>query len=662
MPQRPNPLSIAVLGELNYDRFEDQFDRLARRIDDDDQARSNWIQECADVRELIDGKDKRKNKPWKHASETSVPLLRKLLRRYKPVLYNLVAMADPLCSFKAGTPEAAAVQPTVEEFFTWLVMDHMDSTLDEVQYLIHDFAGDKGCGYLHAGWDYRTEIETRVVVSENLFPDGVPEETEAVAGAIAQEYDVVVDSEQIQAALIEAAVKLQQGAPFVRITHRKVVKDKPKIVAHSPFQVIVPPNSDKAEDAEYVAIRHFRRPSELRQMALDGILNPQAVEVVIEKAEEKGKQEKGQVSGRQATLGTAEQAETAVQTEAGVNKINTEEPITIYQVYCMMDYNGDGIDERCVLWYSPVDTTRLALFPFPFSFPWWPITRFDFERIDRRPYISRGIGHHCKALQEQLNKQHRARSDAIDIQLAPTFQMRVTSGLRARSIKWGPGRVIEVQQVGDIAPVDKSPMNLQQYLQAEGELQRFAEDWAGSVINDLQATGRRIERRSAFEARAVSGQSEAIQGMDAHAFQNSIQKIWQSVWEMWLDLGPEEIYYNVTGQPLPKLFRKSENNYGFQLMPAGTPGNTDRNKQLQLVMQALQIAMQNPTGDMNISGLFQQALRWIDPKLAMIALTPTAQIQQMQILNTAAQSIAEGNVPEEVKAQMASGALGGGPQ
>lgn len=657
MPQRDNPLSLTVLKELDPSTFKNTFRRLVRRIERDDHARSEWLEIISDVEEQLRGKETRKSKPWKGASELSVPLTKKLLRRWLPVLYNLIAFADPVSHFKASEPNAAAKSPEVEEFFTWLLRDYMDNTLDEIQYLVYDI-GAKGCGYLGVSWDYRTELESRVALVENIFPNGAPPDVRVIAQTLQQQYDLPQVTPDIQ----RAAQEIADGAKYVRLSFQHVVADKPRIVRHDPAFVVVPPDSGASHEAEYVALIHDYTASQLRQMARDGVLDPKRVEGLIKQAgddEVDDKEDRTRKSRRHDNL-RADYLNRKTQHDVGVENSIEDKPIRVYQVYCHLDYNRDGIGERCVLWYSPIgDNTILAVHPFVFSFRYWPVFRFDYEKVDRRPYIAQGMGQQLKDIQSQYTKQYRATSDAIDIQLAPVFQMRFTSKLQPRTVKWGPGRIMPVTQVGDIAPVEKSPLNLHEYLRERGELKAFAEEMVGSIDAALAATGSKLERRTAFEVQQVSGQIEAVQGMDSAIFQLVMGRVFQCVWELWLDFGPDVIYFNVTGKRVPKPFRKSENNHKYQLTPAGTPGNTNRSSELQRALQVTQILMQIAPDMVNRGYAVEWIARLIDPRMVERIILPQAMQQTQQIIQQAAAAVAQGDVPASMQALMATGAGGG---
>lgn len=654
MANRPNPLSLTVLGELDFEGFNKQFKKLAKRIDKDDGSRAEWLDTCRTIEKQLRGTTERKNPPWKGACELAPPLTKRELRRWIPNMFNLAALADPISSFQANEPNAALVAPTAEEFFTWLVKDHMSNTLDEIAYLAYG-VGSKGQDYAGVSWEYRTELETRVIIVDNLWPQGPPQDMTQIVSRLQMEYDVVLPSQQTAQDLMNAAKAIASGAKYVRLEYRRVIADKPRLTYWASGRVVVPPRSSEPENASYVCLLHDMTASELRQLALDGVLNKEAVETAIEQAGE-GTKGADESVHRRSDYARNDSVEREQLQEAGVSDVDEEDIIRVHQVFCKMDKNGDGIDERVVLWYVPGNTALpLAVHDFPFSFKYWPVFRFVYEMVDRRPYRAQGMGQQLQSIQAQYTKQYRATADAIDIQLAPVFQMRCTSKLQPRTIRWGPGKFVPVSQIGDIAPIEKGPFNLHEYLQDRGELKMFAQELVGSVPGELNATGSKLERRTAFEVQKVSGQVEAMQGMDAAVWQMSMRKVFQCIWEMWLDLGPEEVYYNVTSEVQPKPFRKSEHNYKYQLIPSGTPGNTNRQAQLSRLIEVVQVFAQFAPDILNREFVLLMIAKLLDPRLAKQIVLPQAQQRATQILHDMAAAVANGSVPESVLALMGQG-------
>jgi hypothetical protein len=653
MPNRGNPLSITVLGELDQQGLERHIRGITRRIHRDDNARQEWLEVTREIDKQLKGTTPRKNPPWKGACDLAPPLTKKLIRRWIPVVFNLVALADPISHFYSTEPRAADVAPKVEEFFSWLIRVHMDDVLTEFAFLANG-VGAKGQDYLGVSWDYKTELETRVVITENLWPEGPPDDINTILSTLMAEYDIRDNRPEVAQQLQMAAEAIANKAQFVRLEFRRVVKDKPKITWWPSGRVIVPPRSGPSEDADYVCLVHDMTASQLRQLAFDGMLNREAVEAVIARNEDKA-----QAGDHESTV--PRQGHTNNDTiereqlhEAGVYDIHNDGTIRVHQVYCKLDKNLDGIKERVVLWYAPRSEGGdiLAMHDFPFSFKYWPVFRFDYEKTDRRPYTAQGIGQQMRSIQDQYTKQYRATSDAIDIQLAPVFQMRCTSKLQARSVKWGPGKIIPVSQVGDLAPVEKSPFNLDKYLQNRGELKAFAEEMIGSIDAALQATGSKLERRSATEVQAVSGQIDAMQGMDAAIWQLSAAKVFQCVWDLWLDFGQEVIYFSVMGERKPNLFRKSEHSYHYQLVPAGTPGNTNRQAELRRILEVAQIMFQFAPDIMNREFVMERIAKLLDPKNHRMIILPEAQRRTQQLLQDVASAVAQGNIPESALAFM----------
>jgi hypothetical protein len=663
MPNRPNIAGLQVLGELRFDGYEEKLKQLQERIDLDDGARQEWLDKRRDIEEHLRGEKKRKNPPWKGASELSPPLTKKLIRRWIPVVYNLTALAEPLSHFKSGTAQAAQQAPAAEQFFGWLIREYMDDVQGEIALLANGVAS-YGQDYLAVDWDYRTENEVRVAIAQDLFPRGVPDDQAAVVSRLLAEYDIQSPDPQLQASLLEAAVGLQNGAPAVRVEYRRVVADKPRIQHFDSGDVIVPTNSAQSYDAEYVALRKSFTKAQLLALARDGVLNAEAVGALLSRLKENDNAGTGEVgrSTRRTDFSNYDSIKREQLHEAGVQTISEHDPITVYHVYCWMDKNGDGLDERVILWYSPhAPDITLAVHDFPFSFKMWPVVRFDFEKIDRRPHRAHGMGTMLLPIQEQLTKQFRAKSDAIDIQLLPVFQAKVVGEFKARNIKWAPGKVIPVMNVGDIGPIEKNPFNLDKYIQNDAELMSFGEQMVGSIDAALQATGRNLERRSATEVQAIAGQIGAIQSMDAALWQISMGKVFQIVWEMWLDLGPAEIYFQVTGRKQPEPFTKSQYNYHYQLVPAGTPGNTNRRGELARLIEFVQSVAPWGLDLVNRPFLITAMANMIDPRFAQGLVLPEVQAMAQRTIQQAAAALSQGEIPDVLQALAGTPDTGAAP-
>lgn len=663
MAYRQNPISVEVLGELNFEGFEERYDELRRRVEADDNARQEWLEKTRTVEKQLRGKTERKNPPWPDACKLAPPLTKKLLRRWVPTVYNLVAEAEPVASFLASEPEAAVKAPMAEMFFDWLVKVKMDGFLEQVA-LLANGVGSKGQDYMVCDWDYRTELETRVAMVDQLFPQGPPADPVQIIQHLVSEYDIQDPSPQTQAQIREAALKIMQGAKAVKLTYNCVVADAPRARWFATSQVVVPPQSGQPYDAEYVCLLHDMTPDQLRRMAKDGILNGEAVEALLSSVGNK-QGLKPDMSAPRVFNGrgtTGDQLKEELAREAGVNEVQAWHPIRVHQVYCFMDYNGDGIDERVIVWYSPADPKiRLAVHEFPFSFRRWPVVRLDYEKVDARPYIGQGMGQQLEALQNQYTQQYRATADAIDIQLAPVFKSRITSNFIPRNIKWGPGKIIPVNSMEDFAPVEKAAFNLHQYLQDRGEVKMFAEEMSGDISAELAASGPRLERRTATEVQAVAGATVGIKSMDAAMWQLGMARVYQIIWEMWLDLGQREIYFSVIGEPMPEPFRKSEYNHKFQLVPTGTPGNTDRQAQLSRSLSAMQILGQFAPQVANWDVLTHYALRLLEPRMARAMLLTQVEQALQKTLQSAAAMISQGPLPASLQQFAAPASPGGGP-
>jgi hypothetical protein len=325
---------------------------------------------------------------------------------------------------------------------------------------------------------------------------------------------------------------------------------------------------------------------------------------------------------------------------------NDEDNATnVWEVYAKLDVDGDGLLERVVLWYHPDTKTTMALYPYPYPFEEWPIVRFQFEHLSNRPYESRGVAELGAVFQATVNKLHNARLDAVQITLAPMFQMRAPAGEVNRNIKFMPGAIIPVQAVGDLAPIVMDTKPIIQLMQEENLTKALAEQYVGIFDPSVMAQNA-VERRTATEVEATMQQTQAVFGQDAALFQDAMAKVHRQLWHLILEFDQEEIFFRVTGEQEPKLAKKSEISQDFDVVPAGTPANTSKQLAMARMREALQLLQQDNSGLLDRSALYKAYFDVLDRSLGKLIIRPPEEAAAVQMVMEAVQKIgAERGIP-----------------
>jgi hypothetical protein len=668
-----NPLSIKALGTILTPSVEKQVEELYELIKQGSDTRQDWVNKQEKLIRQRKGVRKKKIFPWPGANNHSWPLTDGIIRRWKPNIVALIMQSDPVAYFFPNNPEAVKSAPDAQAYYSWRFQSMRNVRESSME--LADYVAQTGTAYTRQGWDYRTRRQCRVIDAQNMFPDGVdaaverynegirqlradtedaiargeirpesmkevpePMTPEAfVAQTLLDEYDIDPARSENEAAQVEAITKaILDGAPQVKLYYHTVTSNKIGWQALSPLNVIVPPRTEDITDADFIAIEYNFTPDDIQKMALDGYFRQEAAQELAAKIQANKTQKSdatdqvfGAVASRSTIFQLMDQAD-GIKTPL----FKDDKRTPVLEVYCKLDIDDDGLLEKCVLWYHPDTKTILALYPYPYPFEEWPVIRFQFEHNSQRPYESRGIAELCSVFQSQVNKLHNARLDAIQVTLSPMYQMRSANQDVNRSIRFMPGSIIPVQNIGDLAPLVTDIRPLSQLLQEENFTKIMAEQYIG-IFDPSVLSQNASERRTATEVEAVVQQTQSIFGQDASLFQSSMQRVHQQLWQLEQEFGPPEIHFRVTGEENPRLATKAELSFNYDIVPAGTPANTSKQLAMARSREAMQLFVPDQSGLINKHELYKWYFDVLDRNMGKLILRSPEQaaaIQQMMAL------------------------------
>lgn len=656
---RTNPIGIAVLSDLTP-RSGPQIKALVERVKDTDNANSQWLKKQLGYIKRRYGKKRKRKTPWNGASNINMPLIDGIVRRWRPGITALILDANPTAHFVAQEVRDLDPARTVEPFFHWLFVDHMD-TPPEIAKLA-DLIAYRGHAYAREGWEYETSTDARVVNVSDMFPQGAAQYAQqavegpqnaagtqddlqpetVIAQRLIEEYDLNKQDKAVLRSTIQVAEQILRGAPFVRIMYERVIKDRPAWKALDPCNTIVEQEGDP-ETAPFFCIIHRYTRDQILRKAKDGFFtNTQADLVATKMSENKsGSESSANKSGGAGGSNLRQQIRDFLDRRGGVRRLDSNRVKTprtdIWELFCRLDINGDGLDERCILWYSPEFDIPLALVQYPFNFETWPVTCFMFEPQADRPVDSRGIPEMLNDLAKLVDHFHNSRVDASQIVLSPAMQKRNAGIEFGNQMQWKPGAIFPVQEIGDIAPIQHDLRILQALFGEEQSNQRAAENYVGTFDATLNQLSRPTERRTATEVQAISQLSTDVFGLDARLFQINMGRSFKKIWAMWQDWGEEKTFFRVQGEPQPRVAKKSELGYDYDIHPAGTPSSTNKQFLMSNMREILQIVIQDQTGRFDVGALLKAYFELIDPKIAKLVVRSQEQTVAAQTVMQAAQ-------------------------
>lgn len=657
--ERNNPISIQVLGSLSTPDRQEAIDELIGRIEAADEASTDWLDKQRKLIKLRFGPRDKRKVPWEGAHNISVPLTDSIARRFLPGIAALFLDSNPVAFFSSPDPADFQVGRQAEPFFHWMTREQMQMDPEVIRLVA--LYRDRGHAYAREGWNYKTQRFTRIVRAEELFPTGIQNFIEqaqaahqqtnptgqfipadAVIQVLEREYQLSIDDEFEAQQLADAAQGLLAGRPYMRLTFQSVAKDQADWRGLDPINVIVDQDSPNVEDADFFVTLHRMTPDSIQRRVRDGIFEPVAAAEVVEYI--RNVKDDAQTT-TDSPGDTLRQQITDLLDRRSGNRQRSAQDITtrsrVWQIFAKLDLDGDGVTERYVIWYHPGSKTVLAWTDYPFPFDQWPITLFKFEEHADRPIDSRGIPELLFDLQKLVNAQHNARLDAGQILLSPAMQVRNSAVSMEQLVKWRPGAIYPVTQVGDIAPIAHDLRLLGELLREEQVTQRLAESYIGTfdaTINQLQQS---TERRTAAEVNAITQLASNVFGLDARMFQFNMGRSLSKVWDLYVEFGPPELHFRIMGEERPRLARKRDIARRFDIKPAGTPASTNRAVMLANAERAIGLILQDTSGRFDGGELVRHWLQLLDINLANKVVRDQDEQAAAQIVNQAAGISAE---------------------
>jgi len=663
MPNRTFPYSVAYTGNIRLGPTEDAEKRVLHRLIQDgltaDTERQGWLDRQDALTRLRLGIRKPKTFPWPGASNLSIPVVDAQIRKFKPMLMRLIVQPDPVVQFDSEDmdPGAEEAERLAEAEYTWLFRTKMKS-IEPLAYIVDSIAHN-GYGVAQIGWNYRTEYECRVADVRSLFGDQPPTDVQQVVALLAQEYDVPRGEARVERSLEKAAQDALAGKPFVKLSYIRVVDDQPALWDRAPQQIIVPTRCTNYGDAEWIIVQHLFSARTLRQRERDGFFVKGFVDKILGAFKKDNQNFRGSDFGNESP--SMNQWQT---TQDETDKTwGREDPdnILLWEIYHWADPDDDGLSERVVTFVHPRTRAHGSTRLYGFPFHKWPFQKLDFEKVSRRFNSPRGISSKLEGIQRAVNATHNARLDGMALRNAPVHQMPVLAGFKARNLQMIPGKIIETPMGTEIKPVIQDRGAFPESMSEENYLRSIAEGYIGTFDQALSNPMGGGDNRTATEVNASVQLSASTASLDTILFQLGMGEIHEMIWELWMDMRPEELIIKVKGDDpnsnnaVLRSIKKHEINKKFRLYPAGTIANTNRALELANAREALNFFAPDASGLIDPYELRYWYFSLLDPRVARKVVLPRDKAAYNQTLMQAAAEV------QADPSLLASMGMGGAP-
>ena len=565
-----------------------------------------------------------KQLPWPGASNLHIPLTDKIIGRKKPDLAALTFGVSPPVVFERSTiatPVEAQIKR--EQIMDWLLRVAIKNFTRESILNDHSILVD-GVGVFKITWNFKTRKYIKDIRIEDLPPEvamaiDVEDDEVAVTGLMADVLQISATNKKNREEVLSKLEEIRsQEEGVVKFKLEELWQNAPTVTNVSLTNIILPDDTEDIADARRITHRFFVTLNDLRiKERRDVYKNVDEVETFL--VNKRNQEEEDDP----ASVDKSNREE--IQPSKGENAV-----IEIWEQYYWHDLDGDGIEEKVVDVVHP-DSGVVLKSPklLPYDHGQWPFVQRQTELYDRGFWSPRGVPEKIRAFQDETNDQHNAKLDRMLIANSPMFFARMGKGITGESMRFTPGGVVFVKNIGDIVPVQVPNLDFS-FERAENIERANAEEYAGAVDFGITSLANPGERRTATEVSLVESTIEKAFSLDAIIYQIGSLQLFKQIWALWNQYGPSEVEIRVLGIDDPVKITREEIQGEFEMSVKGNAFNSSRVLQKQLAERRFALLGGDATGMVNRFELMKDLISKDDPKLVNLILNSGASVQRDQ--------------------------------
>jgi len=539
---------------------------------------------------------KKKTFPFPGCSNIRLPTLDTKIKKVKSGLVNVIFGVRPIVQVVPSPSGNWQSAMKIEKFLDHLILDVM--RFKQKAIISIDRMLEKGFYLLKPYWrlETTTRIETINLKELNLQevlwiydPDRQPEElVQAMAERLQADLSPMAAKDNISN-LTEAAEKILNGETSITVELQDVLYNFPDVALCQPEKVYVPTYTGyNPQSARYIIHEFFISAEELKANAKSKGWDKNAVESVLYK-KEVSLQDK--------------QIEITKDEREGIERLQGEGLVKIWECYCWYDLNNDGIKEKCVVTVAADFDKVLRKITLPFYSGKFPFVKLFYELTDDRWFSHRGIPELIEDIVKEIDIQHMQKIDYGTMTNAPMYIFRAGQiNKNAMQFVFGQGIPVHgMQQLDDILkPLQQHNSNIDfSYEREQMMLETKIEELIGQIDFTLQSMINKRQPRTLGEVQMQWQNQQMVFSLDSDIVRTQFEELFNWIWNLWCQYGDDEYefaYFGREGWEKIKLSRE-EVQGKYKITVRGNDQNTNPQLRIQkaqmiLMAQQNQVAIQ----------------------------------------------------------------------
>lgn len=590
---------------------------LLKQLAFDESARSDWLERQAvyySRRYCREGRGT--SRPWPGASDIVMPTIDMTIDRIKSTLYRVI-FTNPMVVFEARNSISQGRARDAEVFFRWLLNDGIRDFRRQITIAL-DSVLQYGHAIVKVYWDYAcrnqktvlhrrdvpleyrriiqdtqddkqplTDLEqelarfTQMQVSLDDHRQFIKANKERFRKAIARWWELDLEEKEDADAASKILAFLGNSEEKVIFKSKEVLYNAPRVVTVAPEDFIVPRGTKNLQDATRIAQDIWLTESAFKSKARDLGWSDKAVDYVLDN---RRLDERNRRSDVKRSILDLERDE-----REGLLSIDPADLIQVREIYWLDDIDGDGRDERVMMHVHPGTQTALRTpRESPFRHGLYPYVQLAFELNDERFYSSRGVPEKIDDIDYEITFRHRNKLNSLQL-MVPTFKYRYGSSVNPDNMEFTPGACFPVMSMDDFEAVQVPDRTILDERE-ENILLTWNQRYLGGLDTGLSEQANISEARTATEIQAIQRSASETLSYRAAVLQLGLRDVYNMVWDLWNQWGPDEVYMRVTGGPMRRM-SKAELRGDFSISPVGSITTTDPQAEAQRALGRMNVLM-----------------------------------------------------------------------
>lgn len=613
------------------------FSEISSKVEENQNFTSTWENNQLKWYNLRMRVKKEKTFPFVGCSNVRMPTGDTIIKKAKASHVGTLFGVRPVVQAIPSPSGSLDIARKIEKFLDHLLMDVMDVRKKAI--IAIDQCYEKGMYLLKPYWKVEITTRTETASLDDLTLDEAIElfnpevSTDNLCDLFIDKFsvdrsDLVFDDNK--EASLKALEKVLTGSETVTFNVKDVTYNFPDIALVSPDRFFVKPNSRAfVEDLEcgtheyYLPLRRIR--ANIGKKGWDS----KAIEELND----------------WKTADFKNLTDVAKDTREGIQRLQGYGLVRIWEHYDWIDINNDGEVEKVCVTCAPdfhLVLKKVTLENFDGE---WPFVKLFNELTDDRWFSHRGIIEQAEDIIKEIDIQHMQKIDQQTIRNTPQFLYRV-GAINPNLLQFRLDQAIPVHGLQpmkdsiDVLNANNSNVEFS-YDREEQILLGKIEEMVGQVNFNLQSQINRREPRTLGEVQLQYNSSQQVFSLDATILSDCFSKLFQKVFGLWSQYGPDDYEFNYFGDKKPERVKltKEEIQGKYFIKVRANDYNSNPQVRLQKAQMILQM-VSNPlaakmgvVGPMQLAAAYRLAYRELDiespEQFVMDAPQPTPQSPEL---------------------------------